>query len=1184
MRIIYHKITIPPATYIFLKMMRTQIIMLLLCQTFVMAGNLKGQSMKDTRVSLDERHVSLKTIFQKIEQKTQFTIGYNAALLNTAEIVDVNVKQQPVDQVLKTLLKNYKGTVSQVGDHYLFIKIDKVETTPSENKPIVQIRVSGAVFDDTGLPLPGVTIAEKGTANATAADAEGKYNLRVADNAILVFSFIGYETQEIAVNGKTVINATLKGNAVQLNQVVVNVGYQSVRKSDLTGAISNIKSDELNSSTPTLGQALVGKAAGVEVSQVGGAPYESTKIRVRGIGSINASSDPLYVIDGYPTNANDVFINPDDVASIDILKDAASAAIYGSRASGGVILITTKRGTPGKNKMEYDFQTGIDQVSKKIKELNSTQYAQLLADSHNNAYHDLIISMGGAWNNTMYSDDNNTRTAKVGGGNAKLVDLPTDLYNFATQSIITPKYNTDWQSALYRNASFQRHNLSFSGGTDNIKYFISGGYQNQDGIVPNTGQTRINFRSNVDAQINNRLNITANISYTQNQNHETQEGRFNLSPMMAAIIIPPTFSPYDAKGNLLVGQVAVASNDYGYQIIENPLALAELKQISRKGERGSYNGIVSYKILPGLVFKANLGMQTYSEKYDYYLPTSLSSGASPPNSTASQAAATATAQSTTFTDQLAEFTLNYHKTFGKHQLDVLGGYTAQQTANDVISVSKTNFQNDDIPEITAGSADPANLKLNAATGKSEYTLLSYLARVNYNYNSRYFLTGSFRSDGSSRFGPLNRWGTFPSVAAGWNVSDESFYHSLLGDQSVVKLRASWGLSGNNGIGNYNTLQTMGNPVGVPFDSGIINNAIAPGNLKDEKLGWESTSQYNFGLDITLLKGRLSFITNYYLSYSYNLLFNQPVSSITGSTTVLTNLRDSKIRNRGFDFQLDGRLIQTKDYHLDLSGNISFNRNLVLNMGGANTIISQGGERPYDTHITEQGEPIGMFYGYKVAGIANSTNYKSLPQSTANSTPIQPGDLYFVDVNHDGVVNSADRQIIGSPYAKFTYGFALNSSYGKLTLRASFNGSYGNQILDAQDYYLYNLDGTSNNYVQAANHYVSDAQPGNGEAYRPSRVATQSEATRLSSFYLQDGSYLRCTNITLEYHLGNLLQKSLGISDSKVYIGVDNAFTLTKYRGYNPDVDYDNGANLTPGVDYGEYPLVRAYNIGVKLTF
>jgi len=1082
--------------------------------------------------------------------------------------------------------------LKQACNSITFVLMLMFATTAFAAKPAASAatfdNITGTVIDETDQPLPGVTVKVKNTSVAVSTDAKGHFSINADRGATLVFSFIGYISQEITYTGSP-INVKLKPQANMLNEVVA-IGYQTMRKSDVTGAISSVKASELNLAAPTLGQALVGKIAGVQVSQTSGAPYQSTKIRVRGVGSFNASSDPLYVIDGYPAN-NDVYINPEDVESIDILKDAASAAIYGSRASGGVVLITTKHGKEGKGKFEYDVQIGSDQLAHKVKLLNSDDFAQLVIDGRNNAYHDLWVNTGHTWNDAMYGDPNATRVTNV--GNAGSVQIPDYLYDFSTQSLKHQTVNTDWQDELYRKTLYQKHTLSFSGGSNGTRYYFSGAYQNQPGIIVSSGQERYNFRSNVESDVSKKLHVGANVSYTQNYNRETQEGRFDHGPILGALIYMPFFPAYNADGSLATNTAAAQSSAYGYQSIENPVALATRTKISRKGYRTNINAVASYKIIDALTFKANVGTNTYNEKYDYYLPTTLSSGANPPGSAQSIAAANAVAQTNTVNDQLAEFTLNYNKQFGKHRIDALGGYTIQRTSGDLMSVTAKGFQNDNVTEITGKGADAAFFTLNNNTGKSTTTLLSYFSRVAYNYAGKYYLTGSFRADGSSRFGPNNKYGYFPSVAAGWTVSEEPFYNSLLGEQSTVKLRASWGLSGNYNIPNYGYLQTLSNPTGVVFGNGQVASATYPNGLTDPNLSWESTSQYNFGAEFGLLKGRLSLIANYYISNSTDLLYNQPISAISGATTILTNLRNSEIRNQGLDLQLDGRAVQSKDFNLNISGNISINRNKVTKLSGNNTIIINGAERSYLTNITQQGQPVGMFYGFKVAGMVTEENIGKVAPSASQSNPLHVGDLYFEDTNHDGIVNDADKTVIGNPYPDFTYGFAVNLNYKKVDFSASFNGSQGNEVLDGQDYYLYNMEGSGNQYANVADRYRNAANPGNGTVYRASRAGTQSNSTRLSTFYLQDGSFLRCNNITLGYTLPKSAVTAIGMSNLRIYGSVVNAFTITKYKGYNPEVDYNysSGAsnntqpsNLAPGIDYGVYPLVRSFNLGVRATF
>jgi TonB-linked SusC/RagA family outer membrane protein len=1076
------------------------------------------------------------------------------------------------------------------------------------------------IADDNGQPVIGATIHVKGTNYSTVTNERGGYSIMVMPGTQLEVSSIGYNTENVTAKGNSPLDIRMHPGSNVLNEVVF-IGYQRMRKSDFTGAIASVKADELNVSAPTAGQALVGKVAGVVVSQTDGSPYASPKIRVRGVGSFNAATDPLYVIDGYPVG-NDLYINPSDIESIDILKDAASAAIYGSRASGGVVLITTKRGKESKGKLEYDFQYGDDELAHKVKLLNGPQFAQLVVDGRNDSYKDLVQNQGLVWNDAMYSDNNATRVARVGNGAS--VSIPPELYNFAGQTVIKPQYNTDWQDQLFRQVGYVKHNLMFSGGTKTMRYMLSGAYQDQAGILLNTSQTRVNFRGNVDGDINDKTKVGASISYTGNNNHETQEGRWDHSPVFGALIYMPVFPAYNPNGSVATYLADAESAQYGYQSIENPIATAERTQISRQGNRGTYNAFATYELIPHLIFKANLGLQTYAEKYNYYLPSSLSSGTNPPYSAQAVAAAFAQTQNINQKDELGEFTATYSKEFGAHHLDLLAGYSVQYDNIDAVNITVRGFQNDLIPQIVAGGLGDATVNVTSGNNQGTLptenittTLESYFGRVQYNYAGKYYLAGSLRTDGSSRFGADNKWGTFPSVSAGWNISKEPFYKGWLEDNTTLRLRASWGLSGNNNIGDYKSVQVFNAPTGTVFGSGTSGSAATAyqlGNVADGRLGWESTSQYNIGADLGLFHDRISLIANYYDSRTFNLLVNDPISAVSGSTSILTNLRNSRIQNKGFDFQVDAKVVRTNKFNLNIAGNISINRNKVLSMGSLGPIISDGAERQYITHITEQGQPIGMFYGYKVAGMVRAKDtanididnryynastqsfpkgyvLKGPPRSTAQTNPLRPGDLYFKDVNGDGVVNSKDLSIIGSPYPKFTYGFNLSANYGPVDLSASFAGSYGNQVLDGQDYYLFNMEGSGNQYSVVADRYRSESQPGNGHVYRASRAGTQSNSTRLSTFYLQDGSFFRCTNIGLGYNLPSFVAlHKAGVDAIRVFASMNNAFTITKYKGYNPEVDYNysvNGSsasNLTPGVDYGVYPLVRSFDMGVHIIF
>ena len=1078
--------------------------------------------------------------------------------------------------------------------------------------------IRGTVKDVQGEPIPGANVVEKGTTNGTVTDVDGRFSIQL-DNAqsVLVVSFIGYTTQEHVPQAD--MEVVLQEDAMQLEEVVV-VGYQVIRKSDLTGAISSVRARELNLTTPSVGQSLVGKVAGVQISQVSGAPYHDTKIRVRGTSSVNASSDPLYVIDGYPSN-EDLFLSPEDIESIEILKDAASAAIYGSRASGGVIMITTKRGREGRAKVDLSYQHTIGQLEKKLDLMNSREWVEALIDARNNTYRDLMVSAGRPWDDSWKSHTNEQRAANV-TSRGQGIYIPEMFYDFPSQTMIPPTIDHDWQDALYRNAHGDRVHLNIAGGRSGVRYNVSGGYQSMDGIVMYTKQDRVNLRSNIDVDVSEKFKVGANLSLTSNVNREVQEGRFHLSPMQAAMVYAPIFECYDADGNFIQNEMTswnvfhdVANpsgfSNYGYggyqfQTILNPVALAKMVNITRNGVRSTYNAFATYEFFKDFYAKANLGMYNHTQKYDLYSPTSLANGDNPPYSAQSKNAAEAIAEFSNRKDYLGEFTLNYSKNMGIHNFSGVAGASVQKNMFDLLSVRGIGFEDDHIPEITGKGPDPAQFSLQSQN-KSNWTMASFFGRINYNLLSRYFLSASLRGDGSSLFGPDNRWGYFPSVSAGWTVSNEGFYSGMFGNSSTLKLRVSWGLSGNNSIGNYNYTQVMGAPTALALGGGIVA-AMYPGGMTDNNMGWESTSQFNVGFDLSLYNNRLSFIGNFYDSNTFNLLFNQSLSYISGSQTYLTNLPNSKIRNRGFDIQVDGLIVSTTDFSFRMGGNFSVNRNKVLDMGGASTILSRGAERPYDTHITMEGSPVGSFWGFKVAGMVREKDMANLaednlhynsatqsfpdgyqikgpPRSVAQATLLQPGDLYFYDKNGDGVVTNDDKDIIGSPHPDFIYSINMSANYKSVDFSASFNGSYGNLVLDGQDYYTYNMEASGNLHRVVTQRYRDEANPGNGKIYRASRGGTQSNSTRLSSFYLHNGTFFRCTNITLGYTPAGISRITNGsVSSLRLYFAIDNAFTLTQYKGHNPEVDYGNGSNLTPGVDYGKYPLVRAFQFGAQLSF
>lgn len=1145
--------------------------------------NLNAQNQK---ITLPGGQKTILAVFEEIEKQTKMNIAYNESALNVKQIINVNVTDKLLPEAMVAILKGTNTTYKIQGKQIIII-------AASQQQP--KKKYTGVILDDKGESVIGASVVVKGnTSIGTVSNMDGNFSIEAPVGVTLLVSYLGFVPQEIKTGNKTTFDIILEEDNKILQEVVV-VGYGTMRKSDFTGSLANIKSSELSLTASTFGQALVGRVAGVQVSQPNGAPGKGAKIKIRGVGSLSASTTPLYVVDGYPAS-EDVYINPDDIESVDILKDAASAAIYGSRGASGVVMITTKRGITGRTRINYEYQFSVQQLERKIKLLDAWQFRDLVIEARNNAYRDRAEAAGKSWNPL---DDNATRVAN--GFNLAEVGIDPIFFDFTTGKPMNPTHNTDWQDAIYSNAPMHRHNVSISGGNENIRYRASVAHLNQDGIISPSNHKRLNFRTNLDAQVTKRFKVGLNFSFSDVDERLVQaSGRFIRDGIVqSALVSYPQFPVYNKDGSYAVGnQIAMKST--GYVQVENPVALAHEIDIKQKESRTNFNVNLSYELLKGLSANANLGTQYTTRRYNYYRPRSVGQDGDMPNSAGAAARVKASDVTNYDIDRLGEFTFNYKNQFGQHKLDAVAGYTLQKKTYDRVAIDAKGMSDDRIHEITAHGPDPSDITLNSDTRKAAWTMMSYLGRVHYFFDNRYSLSGTIRTDGSSRFGPKNKWGWFPSISAGWNISNESFYNDMLGKNSTLKLRASWGLSGNNNIGNYEVFSVMSQG-GYPFGNGI-GTAYWQGGMKDQAIGWEKTSQFNAGLDMTLLNNRISLIANYYNSLSYDLLYDMPVSAISGTTSIKTNLADAKVRNRGVDVQLDTRIL-TGEFRWNLGGNISANRNKVLNMGGLNDIYSVS-ERNVVSYVTKNGLPIGSFYGYWIDGIiseADYTNilvdknvwknngnklpdgYKPIGPAVPNYNNVHPGDTKWRDVNGDGRITEDDRDILGDAYPDFTYGFSTDFAYKGFDLRASFAGSKGGKIINFQKYYLFGMEGYSNQLVSALDRWHSDADPGRNNVHRATRASTPNISTRLSSYMVDDASYLRCANITLGYTLSKTLVSKLHIQSLRLYVSVDNAFTITGYEGYNPEIDY-KGSNLMPGFDWGDYPLARTYSVGAKITF
>ncbi|MBR0195602.1 MAG: TonB-dependent receptor [Paludibacteraceae bacterium] len=1063
-----------------------------------------------------------------------------------------------------------------------------------------QIAVQGTVVDDKGEPVIGASVVVRGTTEGTVTDIDGHFALSVAQGAKLVVSYVGYKTTEVSVQNSDPVKVTLSEDSELLEDVVV-IGYGTVRKSDLTGAISSVKTEEMNMSTSTLEQALIGHTPGVEIKQTSGAPGAGTTIHIRGVNSVYGGVEPLYVVDGFPAS-KDVFINPSDVESIEVLKDAASAAIYGSRAGGGVILITTKRGAEGKPKVQLDYQFSMQQVQRKVKMMNAAEFKQLHMDGYNNNYFDFLRNNPSIYGsddavNWYHSrtDDNATRIA-TGAPNINTMLLCPD--------IIDSDYDTDWQDEIFRNAPMHKVNFSVSGGKDKFKYMFSAGYLNQDGIVAPSNHQRVTSRLNMDINVTDRftVGVNTNMYYVKERVVRTDGLAFNDGVILNALGMPPTYPAYNEDGSYALGW-SYRNGETSYMCFggENPVAIANGREEYYTKMRASINTNLSYKIYNGLFIKLNGGVQIADQIYNLYRPSWLGQSNYAPGNYETNSLVVAKDNRDFNTDWLLEATVSYDNTFAdKHTISAVVGYSMQKKVYNNIDAATVlgALPDDRITELSA--AKPTETDENGTSAKTDkiaWSLMSVFGRAMYNYDHRYTVSVTLRGDGCSRFGKNNRWGLFPSVSAGWNITNEHWAEHIQ-DIYTAKLRASWGISGNNNISNYRHIATIkqGSYVFGSDPAAVV--TYYPTSV-DQDLGWEKTSQVNVGTDMTFWSGRLSLVMNYYYSKTTDLLYQNTVSAVTGATSMWTNLDHGRVINQGGDFQVDANVINMAGVKWNIGFNISLNRNRVYGLDDDILIKAQ---RQQLTHITRNGYAIGSYYGMVSEGIINADEYALICEdakhvgeegyelkgpAVSDYKNVYVGDVKWKDVNGDGKITEDDRDIIGNNYPKFSYGFNTSISWKGLSFSMSFDGQYGNQVINFSRYYICNLEGGVNSMSVGLNRYRGEyTQPyavTDDMMFRANR-SQKNLNTKFSTYFVEDASFLRMTNLTLGYTIpDNKAFKAIHLSKFYLYFSVDNVFTATKYTGYNPDVDY-NASNTAPGLDFGTYPLARSFSGGIKLTF
>jgi TonB-linked SusC/RagA family outer membrane protein len=1008
-------------------------------------------------------------------------------------------------------------------------------------------QTKGKVTDPTGDALVGVSVAIKGTTKGTQTDVGGNYSIEAANNTILVFSFVGYETKEVLVSGQKEINVSLPLDDKLLSEIVV-VGYGSQLKKSVTGAVQTIGAKEFKDiPVSQIGQKLQGQLAGVQINQTTGKPGQGMNIRIRGQLSVSAGSDPLYVIDGFPITGSIGQLNPDEIEDISILKDAASTSLYGSRAANGVVIINTKRGKSGQTNVSFNTYAGTQ-----------------------------VVPMKGRFQ--MMTAEEFAQTKKEHYEDSKL-PVPVEFQNPSQYA----GKNNDWFDALLQRAPVQSYNLTLTSNKDKLKTSVVAGVFNQEGVVLNTKYNRYSLRVNSEYAVSNKVTVGMNLapSYVFDNTPRT-DGTRGTGILFNAMHTWPVMPIYDDKGVLTLFNRFPASTGNIFAYPNYVRSAYEIKNETKQTNLLT-NAYISYSPIKGLTLKSTFNAELLGSNFFFFNPSTATSNIN----TAIPVTAVSTREYTNNVGWLNENLATYTKSINEHNFEILGGYTNQSFRGDINRITSDTYSDDRLPTIQGGiNISRAGFGATGTFGGTgtnvqEWALTSLLSRVSYNFKSKYLFTASIRRDGSSRFGSNNRWGTFPSVSAGWVLSDEDFIKNI--DKiSFLKLRTSWGVTGNNNIGNYTQYALVNNTVNAVFGS-----TIAPGaavtSLANPNLGWETTRQVDVGLDVGLMNDRFTLIYDYYTKKTSNLLFAVQIPQEAGFANFNDNI--GEIKFWGHEVALVSRLLTKGKLKWTLNTNISFNRNKVL-------ALAPGIDRVYGLHhITKVGQPFGQFYGHIANGVyQNAEDLKNSPKVPGRSFV---GTIKLVDINGDGVLTNGgdndDRAVMGNPFPDFIYGATTNLTYGDFDLNIVGSGSQGNDLMVRHLYSTANLDGVFNFHKEVKYRWRSEANPGKGfyGTTVGGGTVTGIERDWWNSRFITDASFFTIKNITLGYTINksNKLFKS-----ARVYGSIQQALVFTKYwGGQNPEVSSQNdgngdGGNLSPGVDQFNYPVPRTTTFGVNFNF
>lgn len=1046
-----------------------------------------------------------------------------------------------------------------------------------------KVPVSGTVSDQTG-PVIGASVIEKGTTNGTMTDNDGRFTLTVSKGAVIEISSIGYKTQEITVGAQTNFTVTLSEDNEFLDEVVV-VGYGSMKKSDLAGASVSMKESDLKGSIiSSLDQSLQGRAAGVTAVTTSGAPGSSSSIRVRGQATINANAEPLYVIDGVIVqgggNTGADFglgdalgngkvstisplstINPADIVSMEILKDASATAIYGAQGANGVVLITTKHGKSGEAKFSYDGMVAMSRQAVRLNMMNLREYAQ---------YYNEMVEEGDIYETNPY---------------------------YATPSLLGK--GTNWQDEIFRTAWQHQHQLSAQGGSDKVQYYVSGSYMDQQGTIIGSNFNRFSVRTNLDAQLKKWLKLGVNATYAiTNDNLKLADSNQGL--IYYSLTTIPDIPVYDVNGNYS------STIREGYTS-PNPVALAMMDEILLKRKKLSGNIYAELTPIKHITWRTELGFDMGESDANRYKPMiDLGGWVRSQNSISYQ-------KNSNYFWQLKNY-LTYANQWGKHSVTAMVGQECWESRWNYLSGSNTDLPSDEVHNVALATGTPA-----ISSGFGSSSMASFFTRETYNYGDRYLGTYTYRYDGSSNFGPNNRWAGFHSVALAWRFSNEKFFEPVKKVIDNGKLRLGWGQTGNSSIGSYAwgaAISRMPSALGMGF---------RPSNIPNTSIRWESQEQYNVGLDLSFFTGRLNLTVDAYYKKSDDMLMSMQLPSYMGTQgNGSSKLQAPKgnygsIENKGLEITLDAHPVQLKNFSWDSNFQISFNKNKLLSLSDTENATLVGyGQWGDVVCVSEIGKPLYNFYGYKVEGvykdlddIQNSAKPAKYPSDGVFSrgNTVWVGDIKYKDVDENGVIDERDRTDIGSPLPKFTFGWTNTFRYKNLDLSIFLNGSYGNKVMNYNSLTLTHMNSTWTNQLHSVvskrarlepidptivyadgskwfDHIDNVRVKNPGTKIPHTSINDPNDNDRISDRYVEDGSFLRIKNITLGYTFPKALLNKAKIENLRVYVNIQNLYTFTKYTGYDPEVgaSTQDSTGLTYGLDNGRYPSPAMYSFGLNITF